>query len=104
MTHAQPPTTGTVFGEIREMVTRLLDQYGLDDAEITPDSRFHEDLGLESIDLVTLGAMLAERYGEQVNLAEFLADLEMDDVIGLRLRTLTGFVVGALAEPAENGA
>jgi hypothetical protein len=27
-----------VFEEIRSMVTRLLDQYGLDDVEITPDS------------------------------------------------------------------
>lgn len=86
-----------VFEEIRSMVTTLLDQYGLDDdVEITPDSLFHDDLGLESIDLVALGAMLAERYGERVNIAEFLAELKIDDVIGLRLGSLVDYVCFAL--------
>jgi acyl carrier protein len=85
-----------VFEEIRSMVTDLLDQYGLDDVEITPESLFHDDLGLESIDLVALGAMLAERYGERVNIAEFLAELKIDDVIGLRLGSLVDYVCFAL--------
>ena len=85
-----------VFEEIRSMVTKLLDEYGLDDVEITPDSLFHDDLGLESIDLVALGAMLAERYGERVNIAEFLAELKIDDVIGLRLGSLVDYVSAAL--------
>jgi acyl carrier protein len=88
--------TAAVFDEIRSMVTKLLDQYGLDDVEITPDSLFHDDLGLESIDLVALGAMLAERYGERVNIAEFLADLKIDDVIGLRLGSLADYVSSVL--------
>ncbi|HWC82851.1 MAG TPA: phosphopantetheine-binding protein [Pseudonocardiaceae bacterium] len=92
--------TDTVFEEIRSMVTTLLDQYGLDDVEITEDTLFHDDLGLESIDLVTLGGTLAERYGEQVNLAAFLAELEMDQVIGLRLGMLVDFVRSALGEKA----
>jgi acyl carrier protein len=86
-----------VFEEIRSMVTTLLDEYGLDDVEITPGSLFHDDLGLESIDLVALGAMLAQRYGDRVNIAEFLAELKIDDVIGLRLGSLVDYVCFALA-------
>jgi acyl carrier protein len=84
-----------VLDDIREMLLALLDRYGVD-VEITRDTTFHEDLGLESIDLVALGGMLAEHYGEEVNLAAFLAELELDDVIGLRIGLLVDFVCGAI--------
>ena len=84
-----------VLDEISEMLLALLDRYGVD-VEITRDTTFHEDLGLESIDLVALGGMLAERYGDDVNLAAFLAELELDDVIGLRIGLLVDFVCGAI--------
>lgn len=84
-----------VLDEISEMLLALLDRYGVD-VEITRDTTFHEDLGLESIDLVALGGMLAERYGDEVNLAAFLAELELDDVIGLRIGLLVDFVCGAI--------
>jgi acyl carrier protein len=98
MTATQPVTAAAVLEVIRSIVAELLGDYGLDDIEVTPDTTFHEDLGLESIDLVTVGARLAERYGEQVNLAEFLAEKELDDVIGLRIGVLVDFVVAATNE------
>lgn len=99
MTATQPVTAQTVLEVIRSIVAELLGDYGLDDdLEITADTTFHEDLGLESIDLVTVGAQLAERYGAQVNLAEFLAEKELDDVIGLRIGVLVDFVVAAANE------
>jgi acyl carrier protein len=98
------PEATVVLEEIRSMVIRLLDQYGVDDVQITPDTLFHDDLGLESIDLVALGGMLTERYGDQVNLAEFLAGLGIEDVIGLRLGTLVDHVREALAQKASTSA
>ncbi|RZQ66119.1 acyl carrier protein [Amycolatopsis suaedae] len=73
------------------MVSSLLETYGVD-LDIGRDTTFHEDLGLESIDLVTLASMLEDRYGPEVNLAAFLAELDMDDVIGLRIGMLVDFV------------
>jgi acyl carrier protein len=90
----------TIFDDLKVMIGKLLDQYGLDDAELTPDTAFHNDLGLESIDLVALGGMLADRYGPRVNLAEFLAELPIEEVIGLRLGMLADFVRDALDEKA----
>jgi acyl carrier protein len=90
-----------VFEEIRSMVTKLRDMYGLDKVEITPGSLFHDDLGLDSVDLVALGAMLAERYGAP---AEFLAELRIDDVIGLRIGTLVDYVCGTLVAKAGSTA
>ncbi|GAA1878924.1 acyl carrier protein [Streptantibioticus ferralitis] len=86
----------TVLAEITEMLRTVLDEYGLDDTEITMESRFTEDLELESIDLVTLAGELEARYGRQVNFAEFVADLELGEIIGLTVGRLVEYVVRCL--------
>lgn len=89
-----------VLTEIAAMLRSILDEYGLDDIEIDADSRFHDDLELESVDLVTLAGMLSERYGERVNLAEFIADLGLDEIIELTVGQLVAHVTAALAGDA----
>jgi len=86
-----------VFDELCSIVWRVLDvEPG--DIEINLDDSLTDDLGLESIDLVTIGAMLIERYGEQVNLAAHLAEMDIDDVIALRVGELADFVTARLAD------
>ncbi|MGW5055369.1 acyl carrier protein [Actinokineospora sp. NPDC004072] len=92
----QRPSRAAVLADLRGIIAEVLDQYGADAvelAEIGEDTLFHDDLGLESIDLVAVGALLAERYGEHVNLAAHLAELDLDEVIGLRIGLLVDFVV-----------
>jgi len=86
-----------VFTEIDGMLRQVLAELGVDDVEITEQTSFNEDLELESIDLVTLTALISERWGEPVNLAEFLADKELDEVIALKVGDLVDFVSAALA-------
>ena len=86
-----------VFAEIDGMLRKVLAELGVDDVEITELTSFNEDLELESIDLVTLTALATERWGEPVNLAEFLADKDLDEVISLKVGDLVDFVVTALA-------
>ena len=86
-----------VFAEIAGMLRKVLADLGVDDVEITEQTSFNEDLELESIDLVTLTALVTERWGEPVNLAEFLADKELDEVIALKVGDLVDFVAAALA-------
>ncbi|MDF3294223.1 MULTISPECIES: acyl carrier protein [Streptomyces] len=78
------------------MLRAVLDEYGLDDIEITMETRFTEDLELESIDLVTLAGSLEAHYGRQVNFAAFVADLELDEIIGLTVGRLVEHVVRCL--------
>ena len=90
-----------VLADITGMLTRLLeDEYGLDDVEIGMATTFNRDLELESIDLVTLAGLLDERYGGQVNFAEFLADMEFDEIIGLTVGRLVEYVVRSLGAVA----
>ncbi|MET9922561.1 acyl carrier protein [Streptomyces sp. NPDC006435] len=78
------------------MLRDLLAEEGLDDVEIDRDTTFHDDLELESIDLVTLAGSLREHYGEKVNVALFVADLELDEIIALTVGQLVDYVTQSL--------
>jgi acyl carrier protein len=86
----------SVLADISGMLAKLLDEYGLDDIEIGMRTTFNRDLELESIDLVTLAGLLEERYGGRVNFAEFLADMEFDEIIELTVGRLVEHVVQSL--------
>ncbi|WP_285506984.1 phosphopantetheine-binding protein [Actinokineospora sp. NBRC 105648] len=60
--------------------------------QVRHDTPFHEGLGLESIDLVTLAGLLTRRFGPRVNLAEHLAELDLDEVIGLTVGEIADYV------------
>lgn len=86
-----------VLGEVSGMLEQVLGQDGLgEDADITMATTFLNDLALESIDLVVLGGHLEARYGGRVNFAEFIVDLELDEIIGLTVGRLVDHVVGCL--------
>jgi acyl carrier protein len=88
-------TQEQVLAEIVVMLRTVLDGYDIDDTEITMDTTFGEHLEMESIDLVALGGLLTERYGDRVNFAEFVAGLGLDEIIGLTVGRLVDHVVAA---------
>jgi len=94
----QQESPTTVFGSVAELLYRLVGDADIVGIEITPESTFHEDLGLESIDLVTFAGILTEHFGLDVNLANFLAEKDLDEVIGLRVGDIADFVSDRLAE------
>ncbi|MFD9732940.1 acyl carrier protein [Umezawaea sp. NPDC059074] len=94
-------TEAVVLNEIAGMLRVLLDEYGLDDVEITRDTKFHEDLELESIDLVSLSADLKERYGNEVNFAEFIAGFDLEEIIAMTVGQLVDHVVVSLRAAAR---
>ncbi|MEL5960321.1 phosphopantetheine-binding protein [Streptomyces sp. CLV115] len=90
----------TVLDEVTGMLREVLGEYEFTDAEITMSTRFHDDLELESIDLVTLSAALREHYGDSVNLAAFIADRGLEEIIALTVGDLVHHVVASLSAPA----
>lgn len=100
-----PTATGvdeeTVLAQIAATL-RELPEAGLEDAEIDRGTLFHDDLELESIDLVSLAGLLREHYGERVNLALFIADLELDEIIELTVGQLADYVAASLRATEES--
>ncbi|MEY9944789.1 acyl carrier protein [Kitasatospora sp. GAS1066B] len=92
----RPPTEPEVLAEITAMLAVVLADYGLNEAEVTMESRFTDDLELESIDLVTLAGQLQERWGERINFAEFIAGMDLEEIIGLTVGRLVSHVVDRL--------
>ncbi len=90
---APVPDAPAVLADVAGMLRTMLDEDGLDDIEVAMDTRFTDDLELESIDLVTLAGTLQDRYGQEVNFAEFVADLELDEIIGLTVGQLVEYIV-----------
>ena len=63
--------------QVLDDVLKLIDELSGDwefEGEITPETRFLGDLGLESLDLVVLGTMIQHRYG-QLPFAEYYAEV-----------------------------
>lgn len=102
MTVPQASSETAVLGEIRAILAEVLDLSDVADIEIESEMTLTDELGLESIDLVSIGAMLTERYGEKVNLAAFLAEQEIDDVIKLTVGRLVDFVISRLSDTQEH--
>lgn len=94
---ATTPDAPAVLADVAGMLRIMLDEDGLEDIEVAMDTRFTDDLELESIDLVTLAGTLQDRYGQKVNFAEFVADLELDEIIGLTVGQLVRYIVRCLS-------
>ena len=90
----------TVLAQLSEMLRELLEEYGLDDAEITMDTTFHDDLELESVDLVALSGQLREHYGDRVNFATFIAERDLEEIIALTVGELVRYIVASLRATA----
>ncbi|MFF7366208.1 acyl carrier protein [Streptomyces tricolor] len=90
------PTADTVLADVAGMLRTVLAEYGDDDVAIGMSTTFNRDLELESIDLVTLAGLLEERYGQRVNLAEFVAGMEFEEIIDLTVGRLVEYVVWSL--------
>jgi acyl carrier protein len=90
------PTQEQVLAQVTGMINKLLEAYGELDAEVEMNTLFHDDLEMESIDLVTLAGMLVEAYGPAVNLAEYLAEKDLDEVIGMTIGDVVRYVCGQI--------
>ena len=66
--------------EIRELI---LEQLDVEREEITLDSRFVEDLGADSLDLMELASSLEEEYGVSIDKEKLKKIVKVGDVVEL---------------------
>jgi acyl carrier protein len=86
----------SVFDIVAALLAPLVGDLDVLDIRISPDTRFHDDLQLESIDLVTFSSLLAEHFGPDVNLADFLTQKDLDEVIELQIGDIADYVADRL--------
>jgi acyl carrier protein len=99
----QAGTEARVLGEVTQLLHEVIGEEYVVDMEITMDTSFNEDLELESIEFVTLADRLRERYGEAVDFVGFLAEMDVDQVINMRVGEVVRFIVDSLPAHAVAG-
>ncbi|RZQ60935.1 acyl carrier protein [Amycolatopsis suaedae] len=87
----------SVFDDVVRMIVEVVGQDVLLDLEITRDTTFSDDLGLESIEFVALADKLRARYGDRVDLVAFLGDMDIDEIMAMTIGRLVEHIE---AQPA----
>jgi len=90
-----PADKTAIRADIEAMLRAVLGDFGTD-LPIELDSTFREDLGMESLDVVSLAGRLQSRYGDSVNFAQFVAGLDVSSMAELEVGDLVDFVTRSL--------
>ncbi|MER7169607.1 acyl carrier protein [Micromonospora sp. NPDC000207] len=91
-----PAAQASTLAELTEMINAVLGDFAVDQV-VTRDTTFQDDLGMESIDVVSLAGRLQARYGDTVNFAHFVAKLDLTTVGDLRVGQLVDHIDASLA-------
>ena len=81
-----------VVGQIRSTVN----EDWIEDFEIGPQTRFNDDLELESIEFVKIADAIQAHYGAQLDIIGWLSGKSIQQLIGLSVGDLTDFIAGAV--------
>jgi len=87
----------SVLDEIKEALTEVVGDDLLLAVDITPETRFDDDLALESIEFIALGEQLRQRYGGRVDFAAFIASMEIDEIMALTVGRLEAYIISRLS-------
>lgn len=94
---------GPVLEDVAAMIFEVIgDDELLFDGPITLATRFNEDLELESIEIVALAELVQQRYGDAVDFAGWISDMELDAIIGLSVGDLVEFIVSCRASTSTD--
>lgn len=82
----------TVAGFIREVIGEAY----IDDLEIEAETTFADDLEMESIEIVAFAEKIRDHYGDAVDFARWLATMELDEIINLRIGRVVEYISSCL--------
>lgn len=94
-----------VLAELTAMLVDIVGDELLVTGEVTREARFTEDLALESIEFVALAERVQARYGDDVDLIGLLAELDIDQIMGMSVGHLIDHIVEHTGPPhtADDG-
>jgi len=87
--------TEEALATVRTIITEVIGEDYVQEIDIDMDTSFESDLDLESIEFVALGEALTAHYGGRVDLAGWIAGMEVDDIIGMTVGQLVEHIVSS---------
>jgi acyl carrier protein len=88
-----------VLVAVAQMIREVIAEEWADGVVIGMDTSFAKDLELESIEFVALAELLGTKYGKKINLAGWLATMDLDQILALRVGQLVEFIVQCISRP-----
>jgi acyl carrier protein len=73
----------TILLEVVAAIRAAIDEDWIQDFAIDAETRLGDDLEIESIEMVVIAGALCERYGDSINLLDWLSSLQMGQLIEL---------------------
>ena len=84
----QAITLNLVIDKIRSTIN----EDWIHDYEIKPETRFNEDLEIESIEFVKIANAIQQHYGDRLNIAAWLSGKSITELIGLNVGQLVNYI------------
>ena len=91
LAHSEPDEQ-RLLAEVTAMLGHVTGEDAQWLARVGLASGLEGDLGLDSLEMAALGALLRAAYGDRVDLPAFLAGLDIDQIIALTVGDLVGYV------------
>lgn len=82
-----------VLAQLSELLVEVLGADLLLETAIDMETSFNDDLCLESIQFVVLAEGIRDRYGDDVDFVAWMAGMDLDAIIALRVGQLVEFIV-----------
>jgi acyl carrier protein len=86
-----------VLADVCTMIAEVIGEEYVSEADISVDTAFYADLEIESIEFIALGEALQARYGDHIDFPAWIATMEVDDIIAMRVGQLVDHIVASLA-------
>ncbi|HKA90631.1 MAG TPA: phosphopantetheine-binding protein [Haliangiales bacterium] len=81
-----------VLATLQAILREVIGEAWAQDVEITRATSFNHDLELESIEFVALAEKLQAAYGRSVDFTGWLSEMELDEIIALRVGDVVEFI------------
>lgn len=89
-------THDEVLNLVIDKIRTTINEDWILDAEIFSDTRFNDDLEIESIEFVKIANSIQQHFGTRLDIAGWLAGKTIHELIGLSVGDLAGYVSDAL--------
>ena len=81
-----------ILDALTEILREVVGAAWASEIEIGLDTSFSDDLELESIELVALAEKVQARYGAGVDFVSWLSNLELSEIIALKVGDVVAFI------------
>ncbi len=86
-----------VLAVVIKQIRTTVNEDWITDFDIGPETRFNDDLELESIEFVKIADAIQNHYGNQLGIIAWLSGKSIHELIGLSVGDLTGYIASAIA-------